>query len=249
MLRRLSCLILCLSLCLCTCCAISENASPIRGYDKKEGYQYISFGTYPTDADGTLRPILWRVLKSDGDTAYLLSEYILEASQIHSDRRTYESWETCDLFKYLNSVFLRTAFTEEEQSLLVCTTEDGGLVTLITADEMQDKSLGFTNNNARKCLSTAYAKTTGLYIYSKGHRYSPWWSRTRSTSNLNQQRRVMDEGKTGRIDVQAKDLGTRPAISIDLDRAVILSGSGTLEDPLILTAAETDMITTQEDNP
>ncbi len=214
--------------------ALCEDAGSIRGYDRKNGYVYVSLGSFPTDKDGTIRPIVWRVLSADGGSAYLLSEYILEASQIHSDRKTYQSWETCDLFRYLNGVFLETAFSDREQQLLVCKTEDGGLVTLISAEEMKAEELGFINNNARKCLSTAYAKETGLYIYSKGHKYSPWWSRTRSDSNKNQQRRVMDEGKTGRIDVQAKDLGTRPAIHIDLAKTLLLSGSGTLEDPWVL---------------
>ncbi len=218
----------------------TENsaASLLRGYVKKQGYVYVSLGSYPTDADGTIRPILWRVLSSDGESAYLLSEYILEASRIHSDRNTYKSWETSDLFVYLNGVFKDTAFSAQEQNLLICRTEDGGLVTLISADEMKSEELGFINNNARRCLSTDYAKTTGepkkLYIYSKGHCYSPWWSRTRSDTNKNQQRRVMDEGKTGRIDVQAGDLGTRPAVNIDLARTLILSGSGTMEDPWVL---------------
>ena len=44
----------------------------------------------------------------------------------------------------------------------------------------------------------------------------------------------MDEGKTGRIDVQAKDLGTRPAVNIDLSAAQVLSGTGTREDPYVL---------------
>ena len=229
-----------LALLLCAACAEEgadyETAARyrLRGYTRKEGYVYVSFGSYPTDADGTERPILWRVLSTDGVSAYLLSEYILEASQIHSDRNTYRGWETSDLFTYLNGAFLEKAFTEEEKKLLISRTEDGGLVTLISAPEMQSEALGFISNNARRCLSTDYAKTTGLYIYSKGHRYSPWWSRTRSDTNKNQQRRVMDEGKTGRIDVQAKDLGTRPAVNIDLRAAQIASGSGTMEDPYVL---------------
>ncbi len=239
--RTLSFFLSCLLLLLCLTAAGGEEAGAkalLRGYDKKEGYIYVTLGTYPTDADGTVRPILWRVLSCDGDSAYLLSEYILEASRIHSDRKTYLSWETSDLFTYLNGVFMDTAFTEEDQSLLVCRTEDGGLVTLISADEMRSEKLGFVNDNARRCLSTEYAKTTGypkkLYIYSKGHCYSPWWSRTRSDSNKNQQRRVMDEGKTGRIDVQAGDLGTRPAVNIDLTRTGISSGTGTMDDPFVL---------------
>ena len=220
--------------------ALGEESSLLRGYDRKKGYVYVSLGAYPTDKDGSIRPIVWRVLSADGESAYLLSEYILEASQIHSDRTTYRSWETCDLFRYLNGVFFETAFSDEEQRLLVCKTEDGGLVTLISAEEMRSDALGFVNDSARKCLSTAYAKGTGLYIYSKGHKYSPWWSRTRSDANKNQQRRVMDEGKTGRIDVQAKDLGTRPAVNIDLAKTRILSGSGTLEDPWVLGPVQPD---------
>ena len=44
----------------------------------------------------------------------------------------------------------------------------------------------------------------------------------------------MDEGKTGRIDVQAGDLGVRPAVNIDLRVCLILSGAGTMEDPYVL---------------
>ncbi len=216
----------------------AEGAGLLRGYDKKKGYVYVTLGNYPTEKDGTVRPILWRVLSTDDISAYLLSEYILEAGQIHSDRRTYRSWDTSDLFYYLNGTFLDTAFAGDDKKLLSIRTEDGGLVTLITASEMQSAELGFVSNNARRCLSTDYAKTTGapkkLYIYSKGHCYSPWWSRTRSDTNKNQQRRVMDEGKTGRIDVQAGDLGVRPAVNIDLRLTVILSGSGTMEDPCVL---------------
>ncbi len=243
--RLISLLALLVSLCALAPGAFSDGeglpvpaGDALRGYSKKEGYVYVSLGAYPTDGDGTVRPILWRVLSTDGISAYLLSEYILEAGRIHSDRNTYRSWDTSDLFMYLNGVFRDTAFSEDDQRLLINRTEDGGLVTLITASEMQSAELGFVSNNARRCLSTDYAKTTGdpkkLYIYSKGHCYSPWWSRTRSDTNKNQQRRVMDEGKTGRIDVQAGDLGVRPAVNIDLRVCLILSGAGTMEDPYVL---------------
>ncbi len=243
--RLISLLALLVSLCALAPGAFSDGeglpvpaGDALRGYSKKEGYVYVSLGAYPTDSDGTVRPILWRVLSTDGISAYLLSEYILEAGRIHSDRNTYRSWDTSDLFMYLNGVFRDTAFSEDDQRLLINRTEDGGLVTLITASEMQSAELGFVSNNARRCLSTDYAKTTGdpkkLYIYSKGHCYSPWWSRTRSDTNKNQQRRVMDEGKTGRIDVQAGDLGVRPAVNIDLRVCLILSGAGTMEDPYVL---------------
>ncbi len=166
--RLISLLTLLVSLCALAPGAFSDGeglpvpaGDALRGYSKKEGYVYVSLGAYPTDGDGTVRPILWRVLSTDGISAYLLSEYILEAGRIHSDRNTYRSWDTSDLFMYLNGVFRDTAFSQDDQKLLINRTEDGGLVTLITASEMQSAELGFVSNNARRCLSTDYAKTTG----------------------------------------------------------------------------------------
>ena len=37
--------------------ALAEEAAAIRGYSKSGGYEYVLFGAYPTEADGTLAPI------------------------------------------------------------------------------------------------------------------------------------------------------------------------------------------------
>ena len=232
--RRMLALLLTVALLIGVLPVVYAENTVLHGYAAARQYEYVTFGTYPTYADGMEAPILWRVLSADGDPAYLLTEYILEAKQLHYDYRAYESWETSDLYVYLNDTFKNRAFTPAEQAALVNRTEDGALVTLINAEEMKSSELGFTGNDARLCESTEYAKSTGLYIYSKGHKYSPWWSRTRSTDNKDQQRRVMDEGHTGRIAVTAKDLGMRPAVNIDLSKVKIVSGSGTVSDPYVL---------------
>ena len=221
----------------------------LRGYSKGAGYEYVAFGSYPTDADGTVRPILWRVLRADSSEAWLLSEYVLFGSPVHGDYEHYQGWEKSDLYMYLNSVFINDAFTAAERAALVNRTEDNALVTLITSDEMKDASIGFSSNNARLCESTAYAKILPdppifelpktnnqgrwkpLYVYSKGHKYSPWWSRTRSVDYPHEQRRVMDEGKIGRISTGNSDLGVRPTVYVDLTRLTIGSGSGTMDNP------------------
>ena len=221
----------------------------LRGYSKGAGYEYVAFGSYPTDADGTVRPILWRVLKADSSEAWLLSEYVLFGSPVHGDYEHYQGWEKSDLYMYLNSVFINDAFTAAERAALVNRTEDNALVTLITSDEMKDASIGFSSNNARLCESTAYAKILPdppifelpktnnrgrwkpLYVYSKGHKYSPWWSRTRSVDYPHEQRRVMDEGKIGRISTGNSDLGVRPTVYLDLTRVTIGSGSGSMDNP------------------
>ena len=238
----------------CVLLAQAAEAGDIHGYAKSTGYDYVLFGAYPTDADGTVQPILWRVLKEENGEAYLLSEYILFGSPIHGDYEHYQGWESSDLYRYLNTVFLQDAFSPDEQAALLIRTEDQALVTLITADEMKDASMGFSSNNARLCESTAWAKVLPdppifelpatnnkgrwkpLYIYSKGHKYSPWWSRTRSADYPHEQRRVMDEGKIGRISTGNSDLGVRTAIHVDLKVVSILSGNGSFDAPYALSS-------------
>ena len=41
--------------------AVAEET--LRGYDRKDGYVYVTFGSYPQTEDGTRLPILWRVLQ------------------------------------------------------------------------------------------------------------------------------------------------------------------------------------------
>ena len=237
--------------------ALALDAVDISGYSRTAGYEYVTFGAYPTDADGTVRPIVWRVMKNENGEAYLLSEYILFGAPVHGDYEHYSGWESSDLYAYLNSVFLNDAFSGEEQAALLVRTEDNALVTLITSDEMKDASIGFSSNSARLCESTAWAKILPdppifelpstnnkgkwkpLYVYSKGKKYSPWWSRTRSSDYPHEQRRVMDEGKIGRISTGNSDLGVRPAIHVDLSLLRIQGGGGTLESPYQLVSLAT----------
>lgn len=244
-------ILLCLALAAPTA-AFCEDGAVLRGYSKAEGYEYVLFGAYPTEADGTVKPILWRVLRSSQGEAYMLSEYILFGAPVHGDYEHYTGWENSDLYAYLNNVFINDAFSAAEQGALLIRTEDNALVTLITSNEMKDASIGFASNNDRLCESTAYAKILPdppifelptalnnnrwkpLYIYSKGKKYSPWWSRTRSEDYQHEQRRVMDEGKIGRISTGNSDLGVRPAITVDLSLLSIQSGDGTFSSPYAL---------------
>ena len=118
----------------------------------------MAFGSYPTDADGTVRPIVWRVLKNENGEAYLLSEYILFSAPVHGDYEHYSGWAASDLYNYLNGVFLNDAFSAEEQSVLLQRTEDGALVTLITSDEMKDASIGFSSNKACFVISDQWQR-------------------------------------------------------------------------------------------
>lgn len=243
--RRIAALLV-LLVTLCTC-AMAEGE--IRGYDKKDGYVYLTLGMYPQGADGSEAPILWRVLSVEDSAAYILSEYVLLAHRIHGDYTEYANKETnkkkpgfngdfarTELSAYLNGEFA-DFFTEGERALIIAD-ESLGLFYPPTADDLKDKALGFGTNQSRKAWATEYAVESGLFVYgSKYGKHSPYWTRTQSTSDARHARCTKDEGEIGRINVITEDLGMRPACVLDLTRAVILSGAGTVEDPYVLDTA------------
>ena len=245
-------LLLCVS-----CTALAIFPDQLIGYQSKQKtWQYIEFGSYPTEADGTVRPILWRVLTAKDHQAYLMSEYILFAHRIdpncypvNKDSKPYGGWETSELFNYLNDDFLNAAFTGAEQNVLKAQ-EDGGLVSLMDIGDVKNKTYGFTAEKIRQAQSTAYAKANGLYVYQGAKQYSPYWSRTPSDSKKYAHRRVMDDGKLGYICVEVQNLGVRPVVYLDLSKLVTLEGEGTKENPflpvLYVTESETPAIPEQD---
>jgi len=68
----------------------SGAESALRGYSREEGYVYVSLGQYMMTKDGDMGPIVWRVLETDEEKAYLLSEYILFARPMHITGRSLE---------------------------------------------------------------------------------------------------------------------------------------------------------------
>lgn len=123
--------------------ALAEDG--LRGYTKEDGYVYLHLGQYKQTADGGVLPILWRVLTTDEEKAYLLSEYILFARALHNNRKEYEKFKgdfaQTELCQYLNTTFAEEAFTEEELSMLLpC--ENYGKVFLITREDMKNRDIG-----------------------------------------------------------------------------------------------------------
>ena len=204
--------------------AAAAGTEAVSGYQAKQrSWQYVRFGAYPTDADGTVRPLTWRVLSVRDQKAYLLSEYILFAHRvdpncypINKDSAPYAGWESSELFGYLNDSFLPAAFSPAEQTLLAVQ-EDGGLVSLPSIDDIKNEKYGFVSAKLRQAQSTEYAKANGLYVYQGGKKNSPYWSRTPSESKKYAHRRVMDDGKLGYISVEVQNLGVRPAVLLGGD--------------------------------
>lgn len=240
------------------CCAAGAEDAVLRGYDKKAGgYQYVTFGSYAYEADGTEAPILWRVLSVNGTEAFLLTEYIVDFCYTHWESKKYydfKDWIGSDLYVYLQETFTGRAFTAGEMNALIPDEQDGSVVAVLHVEDARNEAYGFADNNSRKCKGTPYAKNYTrevqdknkvkhytLYTYKDGN--SPWFLREKSVDSHSMQREVLNEGKLGKVGCTNADVGIRPCINLDLNLVSVVAGSGTKEDPFVLMAtAEADAL-------
>ena len=234
--KRWVCLALAALLLLISSLAAAEGE--LRGYNKAEGYVYVSLGQYPQTGEGELCPIVWRVLSVEDDRAYLCSEYILLAHRIHPDDNEWIAFgadlRQTEIWDYMNNDMLPTCFTEEEQALIVDTPELGRLF-LLSREDLKSQDMGFGTDKARKAWGTEYALANGLFKYGTKHgNHSPYWTRTQSTTANYGAVCTKAEGNMGYIRVVVADEGMRPAMYLDLSLAAITGGTGTLEDPYTL---------------
>ncbi len=196
-----------------------------------------TFGTYQQDNDTSngKQPIKWLVLAKEDNKILLISEKALDC-QKYNDFFAYVTWETCSLRKWLNSTFLNTAFSPTEQKKIVSTTVSADKnpkfctnpgnatmdkVFLLSFDEVNKY---FGNDDARKCVPTAYAKANGAYTsdnYVKGGLaiWCSWWMRSPGANRF-----YADfVGTAGAIrskgcqDVRTDDCCVRPALWITLN--------------------------------
>uniref|UniRef100_UPI00386CB044 DUF6273 domain-containing protein n=1 Tax=Succinimonas sp. TaxID=1936151 RepID=UPI00386CB044 len=169
--------------------AIMVNGTKYSPVTIKKG-EYLKFGNYPQNNDNTKEPIEWLVMEVNDQEALLVSRYGLDCKQYHHENvsMTWESnveidyenvsmtWEQCDLRKWLNSEFLKAAFSEEEQQrikLSEVVNDDNRQYGTRGGNNTQDRvfclSLAeaeryFKNNSERKCQPTAWPKHMGLML-------------------------------------------------------------------------------------
>ena len=234
--KRLMCALLALLLTLTTGLAFAQE---LRGYSKDDGYVYVNLGRYPQKADGTVLPLLWRVLTADEEKAYLCSEYILFAMPLHVNYTEYKTigpdFGKTDLSHYLNGEFSAAAFTEEELSLLQ-DFETYGKVFLMDSSELKNRELGLGVGEPLKAWGTEYAiQVTGLFVYRPRYgSHSPYWTRNQSTTDLRHARCTKDGGHLGHIVSDRENEGVRPAVYLNLALSEIVSGTGTMDDPYVI---------------
>ncbi len=81
---------------------------------------YVIFGSYEQDGDTSNgpEPIEWEVLDDSDGKMLLISRYILDC-QPYNTKNTDVTWENCTLRNWLNTDFIKNAFSNVEQSHIV----------------------------------------------------------------------------------------------------------------------------------
>lgn len=239
--------------------ASAENT--LRGYDKKEGYQYVQLGAFPQDADGAIKPILWRVLSAEDGQAYLLSEYILFNNRVHPDDQAYiafgGAFNQTEMFALLNGPFEGDPISPQEQEELKGRERLGRVhiaqrcfkdeaftkaeqAMLVTDEELGTVFLASADdlkNREYGFVSPKDRKGYGTqYAMQNGlfvyqNGSSPYWTRSQSQSYDYGTRCTKVDGDLGYIRCVVMNEGCRPAVRLALDGLEILGGSGTMEDP------------------
>ena len=192
------------------------------------------FGNYPQGSTGEVAPIEWIVLEKQGKKALLISRYALDCQPFNKKTEN-TTWETCSLRRWLNSTFLKNAFSIDEQATISTTSvyvDENHEYTTTSGNPTKDKVFLlsatqainlFADNESLKCVPTAYAqkhgvKTRSAHKTTSGEDTCWWWLRT---SGFNQIRATSVYGD-GSIDyygnsVGSENIAVRPALWIELD--------------------------------
>ena len=200
---------------------------------------YIYFGAYEQDNDKSngKEDIEWLVLAKKDGKILVVSKYVLDFKEYNSEWVT-STWESCTLRQWLNSRFLKIAFTKVEQTIIettALTAEQNPMYYAYAGKDTEDKvfllsineaSKYFSSNKARMCTPTAYAKAQGVITWDQFGYYTrvnggytcAWLLRTPGDSK----RAVRIEGD-GSILYEGDSVcsmyscNIRPALWIDLD--------------------------------
>ncbi len=192
----------------------------------------VKFGCYYQENSGDKTPIEWLVLQKSGAKVLLISRYALDC-ETYDDDGDNATWENCDLRKWLNDEFLKTAFTRADQEKIAVTklandnnaefNTSGGNSTedrVFCLSRSEADSL-FPDDEARKCAPTPYAVKKGAYEDGNGltdGRGSCWWWLRSPGLRQNLALHVNTDGgiNSGGCSVRMSNRAVRPALWVNL---------------------------------
>ena len=177
----------------------------------------IGFGTYPYKANGEKTPIEWIVINIDQGTCSMISRYCL-AILPYNEYNSPSDWETSSIRKWLNKVFLKDAFSDQESKALFSvkcqySSHAEDKVYLMSKEQA---SRDFRDAQLRKTQCTPYALRVGEDITTKKYPNN-WW-----LGSTNRYRKIESVDFMG-YDISVtkdfnKPMGVRPMITVDLKR-------------------------------
>ena len=199
-------------------------ADVVKGWEENgKEYQFFSFGRYMQET-GDDDPILWRVLavNRQSNRVLLLSEKILYAIPYGDSK-----WENSNVYQWLHGNFLTYAFNDSERPALY-SSNSRGTVFILSENDYRTPEYGFSKDLdadiSRQAKSTTYAKDSGLIHTDCYYTLTPASTTTMSA--------VMSTGRIQEAGYARNDVGVRPAMWIDLNKAdFALTGDGTQQFP------------------
>lgn len=137
----------------------------------------FQFGEYEQDRDGLVKsPIEWTILEKEKDRVLMISTYALDVKPYNATLANV-TWESCSLRKWLNGLFLESAFSQDEQGLIEVTSIESSQdkVFLLSRTEAQSY---FKTDEERKTKNTEYTVVKcGDEYYAK---WCFWWLRSQT---------------------------------------------------------------------
>ena len=126
----------------------------------------VIFGSYEQDGntENGQEDIEWIVLAREGDNALLLSKYGLDAKP-YNEEEAYVTWEQSDIRSWLNSSFMDTAFTGEEQGAILKTEVDNS-----REEGSSEYDMTGGNNTEDRVFLLSYKEAFGDYFSRNGER-------------------------------------------------------------------------------
>ena len=140
---------------------------------------FLYFGNYKQFSDGTgflyPEPIKWRVLSNENNTAWLLSDKILDVYYYHNQNSFNVSvyWKDTLMKKWLNSEdptggFSDKAFSSKELDTILLKSADLGKVMLLSDKEVKNSSWSSNKRTILPSVDTAFTRGGGTINQTKG---------------------------------------------------------------------------------
>ena len=187
-------------------CAFAEVAETAETPALQPG-DVITFGRYPE----AYNLITWRVLAVDDFTATLISEDVIACMRFDYDS---SDWASSDLCQWLNGLFLKNAFNQNESWRLIAN-EEGHRVVIPSREDILNPLYGFSQDSqkkddARRAKKAEMLSLNSLWTSKQG--YCTYFLRTAEADDNVYQ--VRATGNLGVAKVTRENVGIRPMIRV-----------------------------------